>query len=1326
MNWLANNWVWVALLAATLLVLLLLALVVSAALRRGGESGGVAAKTLRLLGTRSLSRSFRQAVKLIEANLASGSERYNLSWTLVLNGSAGADVPLAQSGLSSALAQDTGLEAAAQGIAWNFFDKGVVVQLRTDYLGAAGTEGTPAGDDGVWDAFLDLCRNYRPERPFDAIVLAIPGAALAARDPQDELAIVARAQALHRRLWLAQNRLALRFPIHIVVSECERIPGFARFGAALPAPLLRSILGWSSPHELAAPFRPQWVDSAMDQVVGAAADACAELCALEPGDRDSSAYFLLPAELERLRPGLKLFCEELMRPSAYHESFLLRGIYLTGDSSAGAVLQAPAAGAAAGREVAIVDAGERRPAFMRDIFERKVFAEVGLVRASRQRLRRPATSRLGNLAMALVPVAWVVGLAVGTVHLQRDESVLHDLLDAPPAPARAAAGQAAQSQALLAQFDNAAAIRYYAVAMPGSWPMWNELDHDIHVQLVSAFGARAEKLLRGAATMRLAELAGGANGGTSCALPAGWNEGAAGSAEAALELDRLPAYASMRTYLRNVQELDQGLAAMQRLAQSPPPAASGADLSQAFRYLLHWTVPPSFNDAAALYREKVLGNTTERMAGAAPEAGACRLAAAAGNLYDHLYSQNPLLLAEAAIGQQLSRLRATGAVDADTRLRDWRALQRALTAEQALLAQVAGQGAWMVPGAPGPRADALLTLVGASTLLGRAAEQGMRSAGATGLAGFRSAWSAALADAQDDSGKGLAWTDKAWAFSPERKQLSGAVDALLAPPYMRPALEQGVLALPAHLSVRWDKTQLDRAAALFEARKAFLAGPLLALPASLQRSAAALSDAALANAVRDLLVQAMGATEAEMPGAAADAGRLSVVAIRNQLQDIGALALAAEIDAVLLTDARVRLQKLTTVLDAAQAYLPRDALFSGWEGQKGAMFDAFGVSDSTGLNLYLDQQKDFIDKIVAQADGVLNQVDSMAAPGTAPAPAVATWLALRTDLARYAQKSPASSRLALEQFIRTGSADIDLSNCREKLGPNTAVRPAADLFAARLAALQAGLRTRCKALAGANDQRRWQDFAQAWNRDVGQRAPFAVLPAVAGGGVAADRDAVGAVLKLYDGAEAARQLAGTPPAPYEPQLMRVRELLKPLYPADDGQVGALDVAVEFRANPGAERHASQIIDWSLTIGTATLHATDPARPLRWEPGMPVTLVLRVARDAGRVPKPTGDAPGMSVADRSVTWRCADPWALFTLIRTYQRPDAAGDAARGPLLGFAFDLVPAPGAAPGVLDDDALAFVRLRLSIPGKLAPLAWPAFIPPVLPLSLDAPKATL
>jgi len=629
-----------------------------------------------------------------------------------------------------------------------------------------------------------------------------------------------------------------------------------------------------------------------------------------------------------------------------------------------------------------------------------------------------------------------------------------------------------------------------------------------------------------------------------------------------------------------------------------------------------------------------------------------------------------------------------------------------------------------------PVQGALFASVRKERLLGPDAAGPLKAMAQSGWAGFQSDWAAALAAAVDDSGRGLAWDGNAWVFTVERQKLADGVDALLAPAFMTIGSAPELATVPDNMTVRWDKTLLDRAAALFEQRKAFLAGPAAALPATLQAGAGAVADAQLTAAVRTLLAQAMTTSGAELPGPAADAARASVAAIRDQLRDLGATVLAGQIDAVLVADAGTRLRRIDALFDAYQPYQVRDLQFSQWDGQKGVLFDAFGVADLAGLNLYLEQQRENVDAMDAQASGVLGVLASATPAGAVPAPLVATWQAIHKEVLRSNLKSPLSSRLALENFVRAASTDIALPNCVDKLGPRPQGKAAPDVFAVRLRALQDGLYQRCRILADAFDQRQWQDFATAWNHDLGARAPFAAQS----GAVPADHAAVGAILKLYDGTQTPGLLARAAVRPFDTDLRRLRALLGPLFPDDESEVGALDVAVDFRANSQGEHNAAQIIAWSLTIGTETRRPGDKPVPMRWEPRMPVKLELRVAKNGGMVPQLQKGVSGVYVNGPTVTYLFDDPWALFTFIKANRRLEAGGDDARGPLLGFAFGLVPAPGAAPGGQDDDALAFLRLHLSSPGKLTPLAWPAALPAVLPtvlstrlpLSLDTAKNAL
>jgi hypothetical protein len=85
------------------LVLAVLGLVLYLAIRRSNTKAANDPKIARLRFD-SLRNSFRQAVELIETNIASRGERYSIPWVLVLNeGANSGQLPIEQSGVASAL-----------------------------------------------------------------------------------------------------------------------------------------------------------------------------------------------------------------------------------------------------------------------------------------------------------------------------------------------------------------------------------------------------------------------------------------------------------------------------------------------------------------------------------------------------------------------------------------------------------------------------------------------------------------------------------------------------------------------------------------------------------------------------------------------------------------------------------------------------------------------------------------------------------------------------------------------------------------------------------------------------------------------------------------------------------------------------------------------------------------------------------------------------------------------------------------------------------------------------------------------------------------------
>lgn len=1354
------------LLTALLLIPLgLLALVLWAA-RRGAERAPEGAAqpdpqpNVHQGSLQALRQSFRHAVDLIESNLASHRDRYKISWTLVLNTSdSGQPLALEASGISSALAGEDIPGDPAPGFHWHLFDKGVAIQVQDACLDEA--DGTSASGMSAWDQLLGLCRKYRPQRPFDAVVVAVPARALMTAQAQAGAAIAAHATSVHRRLWRAQNRFAMQFPVYLLITECDEVPGFAAFARALPDSLRRSMLGWSSPHELSAPFQPAWIHAGLEALTADVQDACAELCAMAVAGDDSVDYFLLPAQLDALRGGVRLFVEELMRPSDFHDPFLLRGFYLTGDSSEAAILRAcppsealapglaePAAGGADSPAPAPApvarDEGsaaplppsarpapssgllEPEPAFLRDLFELKVFAETGLVRASStQRLSRPGVNRALRWTAVAVPTLWAVGLALYTVRLSQMTPQLVATLQELDHHGRTLAARAdlardrARVLGTLGLMEQMQGGNLGAILMPGSWPLFDDLHERLRDRLDRGFVDNAIEPLRLGAHARISELTGvptdPATGtliaGDDCTLPMGWTARVQAAQRATLNVEDLAEFSAMLEFAARLEDLDQGIRALERLTHAPG-MSSGEDLHLAVRVFLGVQVGAKLDRAAAHLRRQS-GRIAPLAVGPLRQASACSFEAGTRALHARFFEKNDLILLEQGIDAVVRSLAGAGGV-ADRALlhRGWQSILDSLVRQEALIA--GGKGAWMRHAelSMGQAHDALMQRVQRLALMGETAVARAEEQAQNAFARFRLQWVALLqADSPHALGVGFLWQEKEarWSHTPERTGLREALTGLLAQPFMKSAHR----ALPepaAGQAVAWDSARLDQGLVLAESRRKLEAELLPKVPSSIRDDVHALVRGALADAVVDLLAQSVMFVPAAAAPAVGEADRLRLARMGSALADLGARNASARLAQVLARDATVRLKRLDDTLAQGDFYRPRDPDFRSWSGERAPMPAAFGAGDAAGLAVYAATQQAFVDALAREAEVLLPALEGSGGP------MVQRWRGITADLARYRLKSAASSLSQLEQFVVAATADVDILNCAEKVRP--APRRVGDFFSDQLLALQSALATRCQDLRRTETREAWTQFAEAFNRELAGRAPFR---AMGGGGAdrpASDVEEGGAVLQAFERAQrllGARAAAAEPVRRFAEQMEKVRAFMAPLYPAQPDAAAGYDLYAEFRANPANEHQGNKIIDWSLTVGSQTLRAREPQRALRWEPGLPIEVRLRLARDGPVAPQAEAGQPALSVEEpREARYRFSDPWALFSLIATQREPESAGRTeARSQLLRFEFPLAPAGAAAPADVQDlRARVFLRLTVSPAGKRAPLAWPGAFP--------------
>ncbi|CAG9252851.1 IcmF-related protein [Paraburkholderia unamae] len=1384
---LTSNLFLLSIAALTLVVCAVLGAVLYFAMRHGQPKPAADRKVVRLRAD-SLRSTFHQAVELIEANIASRAERYNIPWVMVLNeGDDARTLPIAQAGVSSALSAEAASTAATQGISWHFFDRGVVIDIQAVYLGSPDED----GDEKPWDEFLGLCRSYREQRPFDSVVITVPAAMLLAQDADARLELVRRAKLAHRRLWLAQNRFAMRFAVYVVVTGCEALTGFAAFARALPEPLRASMLGWSSPYDLSTTYQSDWVGAAMSSIERAVSDTGAELFALDTGHLDARECLLLPSRIGAMQAQLQLYVDELLRPSAYHEPFFFRGIYLTGDSSEFAQ-RAPEAAAQAREAAALpwvepealmaagfaaefatgetaqrgadertdrhepggpLDALMLQPAFLRDLFDRKIFLEYGLTRPSRtQHLARPVLNRALRWGGIAVLGVWGVGLVVATVQLgQRNGELVAALGQLrSDAAERAAAAQRgldlpadwyrAKALALIGLNQQLRAQPGATVFMPGSWRVVDALDARVRERFEREFGEIAVSALQREMFARVSQLTGVALDpstgqliiGDDCAPP-GTRADLRVPGAGGLSIDDLPEMRTLQQYVGAVDQFDTALAALQSLRRPAPGNAEA--LRTVVRYALGaelqgdlaGTLPYFYRDAGgrATYR----GDASAALAlPPLQQALRCTLGKGAAQLDTRLFTNNPLLAAERTVTSNLGGLSgADAAMGNFTQLgAHARAIVEGIDAQQDLLAS--GKGNWMRQATftPGPVYERTLARVAQNRLLGPDAAADIRTRDAAAFQGLRS--DLALRFGGVDSG--VVWSDKdaRYTLAPARLALRDSLAALLNQPFMVAPRGLAMPSVPAGSTLVWDRAQLDQALALGDVRKRFLDEGLAKVPEAVKPAIGRALDLQFARLVSDQTAAAAVVTPVmgEADSAAFDAVRPRLVRIKALLAEMGANAQAEDLDTLVSQDAMAHLQLVDQALTRSELYATRAS--GGWEAPRTAspVLAALGVPDGGAVGPYLEQQAARAQALGQQAQRYLAALT----PADAATPLAQRWQAIDRDLDRYRLKNPNSSLLMLEQFVQAVSAENGAGGCMAKFGGRASGNAGDDYFAALHARLYTSLLARCTQGYALELRQQWGGFAAAFNQSVAGRAPFSGTSASmmnvanrADPGMA-DYGELGQVLRRYEPISAllrdaganGRKLATTANVrQFVDDFDQVKALLAPLYPADDGASAGYDVNVEFRANRGGEVAANQLIDWTLASGAQSVSAAEGSHALHWDYGSPVTLVLRFAKDSPLTAVADAQQRPYTTDGRTLTWQFNDPWALITFIARQRVPDAsARGAGAAQLLRFDFPLGVANPADLAALPKDARGRVYLRITLmpAGKKTPLPWPGGFP--------------
>lgn len=1205
---------------------------------------------------------------------------------------------------------------------WWAFDGGLALPVP----GAV----TLADSDRDWRRVLDRLRRNRRTRPLDGVVLTVAADRLLAAAGADPLfgaavggtlgggttgggaearaGLIREAARLWERLSLIQTELGMVVPVSVVVTQTHRITGFQSFFGLLGPAERQQMVGWANPMAAEAVYTPDWLQTA-------AASLTADLCRAQTGlavraqhrlqdagvDTLSESALLrisgligFPSLLQGVIAGLDGWLGTLFSPTAYVDSLCWRGVWITGRLKAdGPVV------------------------LSEDLFRHKIFPERALARPAHRAQRVMArTERMVRRGLLVSGLLAAVALVWTGWDQDREFDSLEPLLrqihsdlqgqarTSGPGPDGGLTAEEQAARTLLDAMDRVDAGRIGSLLIPASWS--GTVQRGMEEYVVRGFTTVVMAAMRRALDLQVTE----ALSEQTLTAPV----------DAALLTDgQPPAQVRFTRFMTLLDDADADIRSFNRLGGE----GGVADLVPLAKSLLgypmrHHNANPLVLRAISMVRDAPYRISEEQRSRAA------RMVAL------HANAETEALTGRGPLQQAVTGVMA---VDGES-MRHPAGVEAAVAAVDDLR-RLLTQG-WTLPVQrgrlePGDTLSALIQRVGDNAFLGPEEQTRLSVHFAAVTARYREDL---LKENTRSAGPVLVARPVTGLLTVGDGviALTGTLQAFLKTPFMQ-ARRGGRVETTAPAG--WDPAALELGLDLYRAYGQWTAEDAALIQSPLRDRLMAAGQEATAAALR----RQVGVARLTLPMDGADS-RAEAFARQAELFSLVRSALTALNDASGAAGlAQASRGTAFAVLAHADARFTQSALYQPpglaqmeyWNGLPPAMEMLYGVPDAAGMNTYLETQAAALRHTVLDLGGAawlyLHQ-DAGALPADdAQRRLLRNWARLYPQTAAYFA-GQASTVRDLTAYLSTVLPGVSGPTCGEKLPDLAAVDPTGDYFLERRQALQTVLWSRCDQLNGGGGQvaTAYSSMAALFNQSLGGRYPFTQAPNGAGL-PAVTPEELRAFFRLWDGsvprfaaeldrrgvAQADRLAARA----FITRMQAVRTFFAPWLAAPPGgPAPAVTLTPRWRADRAQERHANQILDWSVLVGPEAVPGD--GLTAAWSYGEPVGLTLRWAKDSPQLP--VGAGPDLTA---QVIYQ--DPWSLVSLLRTHQ--------VQGPAAPLLFDVAVAPAVAAGVQGGSkppvspqvtqARITLGLGLTVPGadgKPGPLVLPEFpvtAPVVTPL---------
>ena len=247
-----------------------------------------------------------------------------LPWYLMIGRSgAGKTTALTRAGLATPLRQvdpNAPIEQTPN-CDWWYFDDAVVVDCAGRYVEAESSD----ADRAEWEVVLQQLGRYRARAGLNGLVVAIDVRRL---QQPDRDALAAEGHALRERMEQLIRLFDQRFPVYLLVTQCDHVYGWEDWSQRLQPEALGQAMGWLAPDESG-----RFLDRAFE-TIGERLAALRLVVAQTPGAA-SPGVLVFPNEFAQLRAGLRVFVDACFGEHRYLERPLLRGLFFSSARQAG-------------------------------------------------------------------------------------------------------------------------------------------------------------------------------------------------------------------------------------------------------------------------------------------------------------------------------------------------------------------------------------------------------------------------------------------------------------------------------------------------------------------------------------------------------------------------------------------------------------------------------------------------------------------------------------------------------------------------------------------------------------------------------------------------------------------------------------------------------------------------------------------------------------------------------------------------------------------------------------------------------------------------------